>query len=69
MKRLFLDFVDQTEGKRRRITIQAPKENITSQEVSQAMDMFITLGVVPNTYAKDRAAIVETTTNEFFNLL
>lgn len=69
MKRLFLDFVDQTEGKRRRITIQAPKEDITSEQVSQAMDMFITLGVLPSTYVKDRAAIVETTTNEFFNLL
>ncbi|ABV33746.1 DUF2922 domain-containing protein [Pseudothermotoga lettingae] len=69
MKRLFLDFVNQTEGKRRRITIQSPKEDLTSQQVSDAMDMFISLGVVPGTYVKDRAAIVETTSNEFFNLL
>lgn len=69
MKRLFLDFVNQMEGKRRRITIQSPKEDLTSQQVSDAMDMLITLGVVPSTYVKDRAAIVETTSNEFFNLL
>ncbi|KAF2958121.1 MAG: DUF2922 domain-containing protein [Pseudothermotoga sp.] len=69
MKRLFLDFVNQTEGKRRRITIQSPKENITSEQVSQAMDTLISLGVVPTGYVKDRAAIVETNTNEFFNLL
>ncbi|WP_028844010.1 DUF2922 domain-containing protein [Pseudothermotoga elfii] len=69
MKRLFLDFVDQVEGKRRRITIQSPKEDLTSQQVSDAMDTFISLGVVPSTYVKDRAAIVETTSNEFFNLL
>lgn len=69
MKRLFLDFVDQVEGKRRRITIQSPKEDLTSQQVSDAMDTLISLGVVPSTYTKDRAAIVETTTNEFFNLL
>ncbi|HOK84702.1 MAG TPA: DUF2922 domain-containing protein [Pseudothermotoga sp.] len=69
MKRLFLDFVNQTEGKRRRITIQSPKEDLTSQQVSDAMDMFISLGVVPTGYVKDRAAIVETTSNEFFNLL
>ncbi|HEY8540736.1 MAG TPA: DUF2922 domain-containing protein [Pseudothermotoga sp.] len=69
MKRLFLDFVNQTDGKRRRITIQSPKEDLTSQQVSDAMDMLITLGAIPNTYSKDRAAIVETTSNEFFNLL
>lgn len=69
MKRLFLDFVNQTDGKRRRITIQSPKEDLTSQQVSNAMDTLISLGVVPNTYVKDRAAIVETTSNEFFNLL
>ncbi len=69
MKRLFLDFVDQVEGKRRRITIQSPKEDLTSQQVSEAMDMLISLGALPNTYVKDRAAIVETNSNEFFNLL
>lgn len=69
MKRLFLDFVNPQDGKRRRITVQAPKEDLTSEEVSQAMDQLITLGALPSGYVKDRAAIVETTTNEFFNLL
>ncbi|WP_041082042.1 DUF2922 domain-containing protein [Thermotoga profunda] len=69
MKRLFLDFVNQQEGKRRRITIQSPKEDLTSQQVSQAMDALITLGAIPTGYVKDRAAIVETNSNEFFNLL
>ncbi|KAF2958613.1 hypothetical protein AS159_02700 [Thermotoga sp. Ku-13t] len=69
MKRLFLDFVNQTDGKRRRITVPNPKLDLTSEQVSQAMDMLISLGAIPSGYVKDRAAIVETTTNEFFNLL
>lgn len=69
MKRLFLDFVSQTDGKRRRITVPNPKQDLTSEQVSQAMDMLISLGAIPSGYVKDRAAIVETTTNEFFNLL
>jgi len=69
MKRLFLDFVNQTDGKRRRIVIPNPKETLTGEQVSQAMDSMISLGVVPQGYVKDRAAIVETSTNEFFNLI
>lgn len=69
MKRLFLDFVNQTDGKRRRIVIPNPKATLTSEQVSQAMDSMMSLGVVPEGYVKDRAAIVETNTNEFFNLL
>ena len=69
MKRLFLDFVNQTDGKRRRIVIPNPKETLTAEQVSQAMDSMISLGVVPEGYVKDRAAIVETSTNEFFNLI
>ena len=69
MKRLFLDFVNQTDGKRRRIVIPNPKETLTGEQVSQAMDSMISLGVVPEGFVKDRAAIVETSTNEFFNLI
>jgi len=69
MKRLFLDFVNQTDGKRRRIVIPNPKETLTGEQVSQAMDSMISLGVVPQGFVKDRAAIVETSTNEFFNLI
>ncbi|MCS7175979.1 DUF2922 domain-containing protein [Pseudothermotoga sp.] len=69
MKRLFLDFVNQADGKRRRIVVPNPKTNLTSQQLSQAMDMLISLGAVPTGYVKDRAAIVQTNTNEFFNLL
>ncbi|WP_448531942.1 DUF2922 domain-containing protein [Pseudothermotoga sp.] len=69
MKRLFLDFVSEENGKRRRITVPNPKEDLTSEQLSQAMDMLISLGALPSTFVKDRAAIVETTTNEFFNLL
>lgn len=69
MKRLFLDFVNQTDGKRRRIVIPNPKETLTGEQVSQAMDSMISLGVVPQGFVKDRAAIVETNTNEFFNLI
>ncbi|WP_235280358.1 DUF2922 family protein [Thermotoga sp. Mc24] len=49
MKRLFLDFVNQVGGKRRRITIQSTKEDPTSRQVSNAMDVFISLEVVPGT--------------------
>jgi hypothetical protein len=69
MKRLFLDFVSEENDKRRRITVPNPKEDLTSEQLSQAMDMLISLGALPSTFVKDRAAIVETTTNEFFNLL
>jgi len=69
MKRLFLDFVNQTDGSRRRIVIPSPKANLTADQVSQAMDSMISLGVVPQGFVKDRAAIVETSTNEFFNLI
>lgn len=69
MKRLFLDFVNQSDGTRRRIVVPNPKATLTSEQVSQAMDMLISLGAIPQGYVKDRAAIVETNTNEFFNLL
>ncbi|HBT38790.1 MAG: DUF2922 domain-containing protein [Pseudothermotoga sp.] len=68
MKRLFLDFVNQADGTRRRITVPNPSDSLTSEQVAQAMDMLISLGAIPSGYVKDRAAIVETTTNEFFDL-
>lgn len=69
MKRLYLDFVNQAEGKVRRIVVPNPADDLTSEQVSEAMDMLIALGAVPAGYVKDRAAIVETNTNEFFNLI
>lgn len=69
MKRLFMDFVNPQDGRRRRIVVQAPREDLTAEQVSQAMDQLITLGAVPSGYVKDRAAVVETTSNEFFDLI
>ncbi|AEH51558.1 DUF2922 domain-containing protein [Pseudothermotoga thermarum] len=69
MKRLLLDFVNTLDGKRRRIVIPEPKEGLTAEYVSQVMDRLIEQKALPEGYVKDRAAIVETTTDEFFNLL
>ncbi len=69
MKRLLLDFVNTADGKRKRIVVPEPKEDLTAEFVGQLMDQLIQHKALPDGYVKDRAAIIETNTNEFFNLL
>ena len=49
--------------------LNEPSENLDAISVETAMDQLIALHVVPSGYVKDRAAIVETNTNEFFDLI
>jgi len=69
MKRLFMDFVNPETGDRRRITLNSPKENLTAEEVQNVMEDLIAYKVIPLSFQIDRAAIVETNTNEFFDLI
>ena len=69
MKRLFMDFVDPATGDRRRIILNSPKDGITSEEVQNVMENLIVYKVIPSSFQVDRAAIVETNTNEFFDLI
>ncbi|RKX42445.1 MAG: DUF2922 domain-containing protein [Thermotogae bacterium] len=69
MKRLYLEFVNQADGKRRRVVLNEPSEDLDATSVEAAMDQLIALHVVSSNYVKDRAAIVETNTNEFFDLI
>ncbi len=69
MKRLLLDFVNTADGKRRRIVVPEPKDDLTAEFVGQVMDSLIQQKALPSGFVKDRAAIVETNTDEFFNLL
>jgi len=68
VKRLFMDFVNPA-GERRRITLNSPKENLTAETVQNVMEDLITYKVISSDFQIDRAAIVETNTNEFFDLI
>ncbi len=57
-----------SEGRSRTINLNDPKDNLTEQEVQTFMNSAI--GVfVPSDYQIDSAHIVDTTTQELFNLL
>ncbi|AEX85644.1 hypothetical protein XO10_06080 [Marinitoga sp. 1135] len=67
-KKLRMSFVNSTDGKRKTIYLNDPKADLTDTEVQNAMDSFV--GVfIPSGYEKDSATIVDTTTNELFDLI
>ncbi|PLV59340.1 DUF2922 domain-containing protein [Thermotoga sp. KOL6] len=68
MKRLYLDFYNEAEGKRRRITVADPIDGLTADQVQSAMQSLLDAKVLEG-YAIDRAVVVETNSNEFFDLI
>ncbi|ACM22197.1 DUF2922 domain-containing protein [Thermotoga neapolitana] len=68
MKRLYLDFYNETENKRRRIIVNDPVEGLTAEQVQSAMQTLLDSKVLEG-YAIDRAVVVETSSNEFFDLI
>ncbi|AAD35720.1 hypothetical protein THMA_0652 [Thermotoga maritima MSB8] len=68
MKRLYMDFYNEAEGKRRRIIVNSPADGLTADQVQTAMQTLLDSKVLEG-YAIDRAVIVETNSNEFFDLI
>ncbi|PLV56761.1 DUF2922 domain-containing protein [Thermotoga sp. SG1] len=68
MKRLYLDFYNETENRRKRIIVNDPVEGLTAEQVQSAMQTLLDSKVLEG-YAIDRAVIVETNSNEFFDLI
>ncbi|SHF22833.1 Protein of unknown function [Marinitoga hydrogenitolerans DSM 16785] len=67
-RKLRMSFVNTVDGKRKTIYLNDPRTDLTETEVQNAMDTFV--GVfIPTGYEKDNAAIVDTTTNELFDLI
>ena len=56
------------EGRSRTLYIPDPKDNLDTSEVHQLMDAMIGV-IVPSDYQKDRAAVIDTEINEFFDLI
>ncbi|WGS63904.1 DUF2922 domain-containing protein [Marinitoga aeolica] len=67
-KKLRMSFVNTVDGKRKTIYLNDPKPDLTDTEVQNAMDSFIGV-IVPTGYEKDNATIVDTTSNELFDLI
>ncbi|KHC90348.1 hypothetical protein Mc24_08309 [Thermotoga sp. Mc24] len=68
MKRLYMDFYNEAEGKRRRIVVNSPADGLTADQVQEAMQTLLDSKVLEG-YVIDRAVIVETNSNEFFDLI
>ncbi|ABQ46321.1 MULTISPECIES: DUF2922 domain-containing protein [Thermotoga] len=68
MKRLYMDFYNEAEGKRRRIIVNSPADGLTADQVQAAMQTLLDSKVLEG-YTIDRAVIVETNSNEFFDLI
>ena len=66
-KRLALTFRT-PEGKSRTLYIPDPKDDLDSREVHSLMDSMIGV-IVPSDYQKDRAVVIDTEMNEFFDLI
>ncbi|MEM2031089.1 MAG: DUF2922 family protein [Archaeoglobaceae archaeon] len=69
MKRLVLVYRNMSEGRSRRITIPAPKSNLTSSQVEQAKSALKSLGLVSDAYSPDEGIIYETTKNVLVDLI
>ncbi|MBM7560239.1 DUF2922 domain-containing protein [Marinitoga litoralis] len=67
-KKLRMTFVNTVDGKRKTIYLNDPRVDLTSTEVQSAMDSFVGV-LVPAGYEKDNATIVDTTSNELFDLI
>ena len=66
-KRLIMSFIT-SEGKTRSFYIMDPKDGLTAQQVQDVMNSFKGV-IVPSDWQVDRAAIIDTNTNELFNLV
>jgi len=69
VKRLVMTFYSEVENRRRRITLNEPKDDLTSDQVMNAMQALVDAKVLDPSYVIERATIVETNTNEFFDLV
>lgn len=69
MKRLVMTFYSELENKRRRIVLNEPKDDLTPEQIMNAMQTLISSKVLDPSYAVERATVVETNTNEFFDLI
>lgn len=69
MKRLVMTFYSEVENRRRRITLNEPKDDLTPDQIMNAMQALVDAKVLDPSYVIERATIVETNTNEFFDLV
>ncbi|PNR91803.1 hypothetical protein HWHPT5561_06495 [Petrotoga sp. HWH.PT.55.6.1] len=68
MRRLRMKFYDSAEGKSKTLSVDGVLETLTQAEIEPVMQSLIGV-LVPTTAQVDEAEIVETTTNEVFNLI
>jgi hypothetical protein len=68
MRRLSMKFYDPNEQKSKTLSIDGVLETLTQAEVEPVMQSMIGV-LVPATAQVDEASIIETTTNEIFNLI
>jgi len=69
VKRLVMTFYSEVENRRRRITLNEPKDDLTPDQIMNAMQALVDAKVLDPSYVIERATIVETNTNEFFDLV
>jgi hypothetical protein len=63
-----MKFYDSAEGKSKTLSVDGVLETLTQAEIEPIMQSLIGV-LVPTTAQVDEAEIVETTTNEVFNLI
>ncbi|RAO98992.1 hypothetical protein PW5551_06415 [Petrotoga sp. 9PW.55.5.1] len=68
MRRLSMKFYDPNEQKSKTLSVDGVLETLTQAEVEPVMQSMIGV-LVPATAQVDEASIIETTTNEIFNLI
>ncbi len=66
-KRLIMSFVT-SDGRSRSFQLQDPVDNIQAADVQNVMNAMKGV-IVPADWTVDRAAVVDTNTNELFNLV
>ena len=66
-KRLIMSFIT-SDGKTRSFYLQDPVDDINATQVQDVMNMMKGV-IVPSDWQVDRAAVIDTNTNELFNLI
>ena len=66
-KRLIMSFVT-SDGRSKSFRLQDPVENISATDVQNVMNAMKGV-IVPSDWTVDRAAVIDTNTNELFNLV
>ncbi len=66
-KRLIMSFIT-SDGRSRNFQLQDPIDGISATDVQNLMNSMKGV-IVPSDWQVDRAAVVDTTTNELFNLV